>query len=182
MEEPDTDVSAEQQAEEPDCEDLALQTRAPEADQEIELEDEDEQAIQVVVDAQDEEFAVAFAPEGLGPPGGGWGGATAPANRVQAIGTRNGLSVTSRKRSSGNQGSDHHTSQRRSDAVDMSNGTRPTPEMDRVSARIAALLGVSGWRGGNLVRTMNGYRVQLLYRTNVGGNHFNHVHVGVRML
>ncbi len=53
--------------------------------------------------------------------------------------------------------------------------------MDRTASQIASLLGVPGWRGGVLNRTMNGYRVQLIYRSNVGGNHFNHVHVGVRV-
>jgi hypothetical protein len=53
--------------------------------------------------------------------------------------------------------------------------------MDRTAAQIAAALGTPGWRGGVLNARCNGYRVQLLYRTNIGGNHFNHVHVGVRV-
>jgi hypothetical protein len=53
--------------------------------------------------------------------------------------------------------------------------------MDRTAAQIANLLGVVGWSGGVLERRLNGYRVQLLYRTNVGGNHYNHVHVGSRV-
>lgn len=131
--------------------------------------------------SESNEAADALAAAGLGPRGGQWGGAEAPVNRAQAIGRRNGLSVTSRKRSSGSGTSDHSTAQRSSDAVDLSNGTRPTPQMDRTAAQIAALLGVPGWRGGNLVRRINGYRVQLLYKTNIGGNHYNHVHVGVRV-
>lgn len=118
---------------------------------------------------------------GLGPPGGAWGGAQDPVSRAATIGRRNGLLVTSRKRSTGSSGSDHHVSQRRSDAVDLSNGSSPTPQMDRTARQIASLLGVSDWQWGVLNRTVNGYRVQLIYRTNVGGNHFNHVHVGVRM-
>jgi hypothetical protein len=118
---------------------------------------------------------------GLGPPGGGWGGAQDPIDRATAIGRRNGLTVTSWKRSTGSSGSDHHVSQRRSDAVDLSNGSSPTPQMDRTARQIAALLDVPDWRGGVLNRSINGYRVQLIYRTNVGGNHFNHVHVGVRV-
>ena len=125
---------------------------------------------------------VAAAVTGLGPPGGGWGGAAAPVNRARDIGVRNGLTVTSRKRSSGCTGSDHHISQARSDAVDLSNGSSPTPQMDRTAAKIAALLGVNNWTGGNLRVTVRGYRVQLLYKTNIGGNHFNHVHVGIRMV
>lgn len=123
----------------------------------------------------------SVAAVGLGPKGGGWGGASNPVSVAARIGIRNGLVVTSRKRSSGSRGSDHHTSQSRSDAVDLSNGSAPTPAMDRTARQIAARLGVPNWQYGMLKRTINGYRVQLLYRTNVGGNHFNHVHVGVRI-
>lgn len=142
------------------------------------LSEADSAAIDRAIEFQD--WSSTFG-SGLGPVGGGWGGAQHPIDRAQAIGRRNGLQVTSRKRSTGSPGSDHHTSQRRSDAVDLSNGSSPTPQMDRTAAQVAALLGVPGWRGGVLSRTVNGYRVQLLYRTSVGGNHFNHVHVGVRV-
>jgi hypothetical protein len=98
-----------------------------------------------------------------------------------AIATRNGLTITSTKRSSGATTSDHHVSQKRSSAADMSNGSSPTPQMDKTCREIATLLGHPEFRAGNLRVTLHGYRVQLLYRTNIGRNHFNHVHVGVRV-
>lgn len=36
--------------------------------------------------------------------------------------------------------------------------------------------------GGVFNINHGGYRIQILWKTNVGGNHFNHVHVGVRKL
>jgi hypothetical protein len=168
---------------EPGCEEAASTALEEEqfVDEEAALDAADERALEGAPEGVDWPDDL-FAGGGLGAPGGGWGGATAPVNRAQAVGRNNGLTVTSRKRSSGSTTSDHHTSQRRSDAVDMSNGNAPTPQMDRTAAQIGGLLGSPGWRGGNLVRTMNGYRVQVLYRTDIGGNHYNHVHVGVRML
>jgi hypothetical protein len=65
-------------------------------------------------------------------------------------------------------------------AADISNGGSPTPEMDRLARRLAQRFGID-WRGSGLVNAAHsGYRFQLIYRTYVGGNHFNHVHFGVR--
>jgi peptidoglycan hydrolase-like protein with peptidoglycan-binding domain len=65
-------------------------------------------------------------------------------------------------------------------AADISNGGSPTPEMDRLARRLARRFGID-WHGSGLVNaTHSGYRFQLIYRTYVGGNHFNHVHFGVR--
>jgi hypothetical protein len=144
-------------------------------------EQPDDGAVEPVEAAGEGELATLFAAGCLGAPGGAWGGAAAPVNRAIAVGRRNGVPLFSRKRSSGSTTSDHNTSQKRSDAADLSNGTRPTPEMDRTARQIAALLGHPNWGFGNLVVDCGRYRVQLLYRTNIGGNHFNHVHVGVRM-
>ena len=137
---------------------------------------------------EDDTETIDTAPEvlrraggGLGPAGGGWGGSQAPVQRAMRVGTRNGLTITSTKRSSLSTGSDHHVSQRRAYAADMSNGSKPTPQMDKTARQIAAMLGRPGWRGGFLEVYVRNYRVQLLYRTNIGGNHFNHVHVGVKM-
>ena len=115
-------------------------------------------------------------------PGGGWNGSEAPARRSIPVGTRNGLVVTSLKRSSGNTGSDHHVSQRSSFAVDMSNGTRPTPQMLRTAQLIAAALGYRWPANGyiNTSTTSRGYRAQLIYNSSVVPNHANHVHFGVR--
>jgi hypothetical protein len=115
-------------------------------------------------------------------PGGGFGGSQAPILRAVKIARRNELIVTSLKRSSGSTGSDHHTSQVRSFAADLSNGSAPTPQMDRVARRLGKLLGNPNFTGGVMNAQIGGLRFQLLYRTNVGGNHFNHVHIGCRAL
>lgn len=115
----------------------------------------------------------------------GWQGSRSVAAGFLSIGQANGLKVMSEKRdrrdtTSGNR-SDHWTGSRDSFAYDLSNGNKPTEEMDNTARAIAARLGFK-WNGGELNRTVvvNGYRIQVLYRTNVGGNHFNHIHVGVR--
>lgn len=65
-------------------------------------------------------------------------------------------------------------------AVDISNGSAPTPQMDAIAAELAKVFDIP-WNGSGAVsRTHNGYRYQLIYRSNVGGNHYNHVHFGIR--
>ena len=59
-------------------------------------------------------------------PGGGFAGSEAPILRAMRIARRNGLTVTSTKRTFGSTGSDHHVSQSRSCAADRSNGSAPT--------------------------------------------------------
>ncbi len=148
-------------------------------DEVVELTPEEERDIDAWLD---QEQPLGAAPAGLGPAGGGWGGAARPAKRVIRLAKRNGLTITSKKRSILSTGSDHHVSQRSAFAVDASNASSPTPQMDRFCHQIARRLGHPEFRAGVLtVPTVHGYRVQLLYRTNVGGNHFNHVHVGIRM-
>jgi hypothetical protein len=114
-------------------------------------------------------------------PGGGFGGAEAPVRRAIRIGEANGLTITSTKRSSGNSTSDHHVSQTRSFACDLSNGSQPTPQMDATAKAIATSLGHPEFSSGVLNVTRGNVRAQLIYRTMVGGNHFNHVHFGVRV-
>jgi Putative peptidoglycan binding domain len=114
-------------------------------------------------------------------PGGGFGGAEAPVRRAIEIAVANGLTVTSTKRTSGSAGSDHHVSQTHSFACDLSNGSSPTPEMDATAKAIATALGHPGFRAGVLSMTSGSVRAQLIWRTDVGGNHFNHVHFGVRV-
>lgn len=64
-------------------------------------------------------------------------------------------------------------------AVDMSNGTHPTPQMDLLAKELARKFSMK-WDGSGLVTKRVGrYRIQLIYRTMVGGNHFNHVHLGI---
>lgn len=66
-------------------------------------------------------------------------------------------------------------------AADMSNGTT-TPEEDALAADLARRFDIP-WDGSGLSNaTHNGYRFQLIYRTLEGGNHFNHVHFGVKVV
>lgn len=67
-------------------------------------------------------------------------------------------------------------------AADMSNGQRPTREMDKLAAALAKEFGIK-WSGAGLVNHSDGeYNYQLIYRTNEGGDHFNHVHFGVQRI
>lgn len=120
------------------------------------------------------------------PPQGGtgaWGGSYDVARGFADVATGLGLRVTSEKRDrqmtkSGNP-SDHWTGSKNAYAFDLSDGYA-TKNMDLAAQRIAARLGVN-YSGGplELTKVVNGYRIQVLYRTNTGGNHFNHLHVGV---
>ena len=75
--------------------------------------------------------------------------------------------------------SDHKGPPERAWAADISNGGSPTPEMDQLAEDLAKCFGIP-WNGSGLVNhTAGGYRYQLIYRTDEGGNHFNHVHIGV---
>lgn len=122
-------------------------------------------------------------------PGKTWGGSEQIADQFRNLAETNGLKVMSAKRdrkmtSSGGV-SDHWTGSTNSYAFDMSNGTKPTPQMDKYADETAAALGVlDQWKKqgsqGVLNVTKNGYRYQMLYRTDVGGNHYNHVHLGVK--
>ena len=127
-------------------------------------------------------------PSAVVKPGGGWGGSFNIAKSLAAMGFANNLKAVSEKRdrkatASGGV-SDHWTGSKDSYAFDLSNGSAPTPEMDRAAIQIAAALGVKYDGKSELVLTtrQNGYRVQVIYRSSVGGNHYNHIHVGARKL
>lgn len=79
--------------------------------------------------------------------------------------------------------SDHWIGKKTAYANDLSNGTHPTPEMDAGAVAIISALGGSYDGKSELVFTTTtavpGYRIQILYRTQVGGNHDNHIHMGV---
>lgn len=82
---------------------------------------------------------------------------------------------------SGNR-SDHQGPGNEAWAADISNGSNPTPEMDRFAKYLARKLG-GHWSGSGAVSWVaEGYRMQLIYRSNVGGNHYNHIHIGIRKL
>lgn len=125
-----------------------------------------------------------FAPK----PSKDWGGSRGVAQQLAQIGLGLGLTATSEKRdrrntSSGNP-SDHWTGSKDAYAFDLSNGSRPTAEMDAAAKKIAARLGVK-WDGKSpleIRKNVNGFRVQVLYRTNTGGNHHDHIHLGVRRI
>lgn len=66
-------------------------------------------------------------------------------------------------------------------AADMSNGVT-TPEEDQLAEDLADRFGIP-WTGSGLVSvTHGGYRFQLIYRINTAqaGDHYNHVHFGIR--
>lgn len=58
----------------------------------------------------------------------------------------------------------------------------PTPQLDRAIEVIGRAFGRDYAGGKEIVDTFawNGYRIQVLWRTWTGGNHFNHIHVGAR--
>lgn len=111
-------------------------------------------------------------------PGGGFGGSEAPVRRAIEIGLANGLTLTSTKRTNGNSTSDHHVSQTRSFACDLSNGSSPTPQMDATAREIARELGHPEFRSGILNVKQGALRAQLIWRTH---DHLDHVHYGVRV-
>jgi hypothetical protein len=116
-------------------------------------------------------------------PIGPWGGTQRP---VEALARLAGLPVSSAKRerrttASGGV-SDHWTGCRECFAMDLS--TTP-PAGDAGASRLATAVGGPGYadwgsNGGVLNAERCGIRFQLLWRTYVGGNHWNHIHVGAR--
>lgn len=91
---------------------------------------------------------------------------------------------------SGNR-SDHKGPPAQAWAADCSNTTKgnydksaPTNEMDRLAKELADLFGLK-WSGSGIVNGNdkdNQYRYQMLYRTDAGGGHWNHVHFGIKLL
>jgi hypothetical protein len=119
---------------------------------------------------------------------GQWGGSKAKALGLAPFAFQNGLKVSSHKRdrqmtASGGV-SDHYKGNANAYAFDFGwGGASPTPQADRAaSAMVASLGGPKNWgrTGGNFVITRGGFRYQIIYRSNVGGNHYNHIHLGVR--
>lgn len=84
-------------------------------------------------------------------------------------------------RTTGPATSDHHISRTDSWACDLAvrGVSQPTPATTMAAARISTALGAGGWAGGDLTKTINGYRVQVLWLV---AGHFDHVHVGVRKI
>jgi len=117
--------------------------------------------------------------------GGSWGGAKAIADGLTK-GTSVGVISTKRDTQSTASGgvSDHWTGCKECYAKDMSDGSSPTSGMDTLARKVVGRLGgnITGKSTVNHTSNYKGYRVQVLYRTNIGGNHFNHVHIGVRKI
>lgn len=116
---------------------------------------------------------------------GAWGGSQKFAELAARLGRREGCWVTSRKRPaestlSGGV-SDHWEGARHSYAVDIGECDLSFPggAADRVARAVAAAFGLSG-HTGVISATRGRYRVQLLWQTDEGGDHYNHVHVGIR--
>lgn len=73
-------------------------------------------------------------------------------------------------------------------AADLSpNGRDDGPNGDMIAAaalRVAGLTEVDAWAqaryGGEHIHIRGGYRYDILWKTDTGGNHHNHIHVGIR--
>jgi hypothetical protein len=120
-------------------------------------------------------------------PHGEWAGTQGPVQDI--VGTLGkGFSVSSAKRAtqmtaSGNV-SDHYIGNKTAYANDVVWGSStPTASSDAAASKIIQELGgPANWgsKGGVFNKTINGIRYQVLYKTNVGGNHFNHIHIGAK--
>ncbi len=116
-------------------------------------------------------------------PHGGWGGTQGP---IEALARLTGIAPSSLKRDRRHTASggvsDHYVGCLRCYAADLP--TTP-PAGDLPASRIAAAIaGPSyadwGRRGGVLNAERCGIRFNLLWRTMVGGDHYDHIHIGAR--
>lgn len=122
------------------------------------------------------------APEQWFQPSGLNGGTEGLARFLAAIALRDNppLYVSEQwGRTTGGAQSDHHISRNDSWAADLAvRGIQvPTPATELAARRVAAALGVPDWGGGDITKTIDGYRFQVLWKV---AGHYNHVHVGVR--
>ena len=129
-------------------------------------------------------FVFPTAPEQWFQPSGLNGGTEGLARFLAAVALRDNppLYVSEQwGRTTGGDQSDHHVSRNDSWAADLAvRGIQvPTPATELAARRVASALGVPDWGGGDLTRTIHGYRFQVLWKV---AGHFNHVHVGVRKL
>lgn len=115
---------------------------------------------------------------------GAWNGAKAAVQDVSRVAKEEGLRATGKRTAKytvDDNISDHSTICRACYAEDLW-GT--VSQMDAGAVAIARELGVSYRKGQPLVATVNrnGFRIQVLYRTQIGGDHDDHIHVGARLL
>jgi murein DD-endopeptidase MepM/ murein hydrolase activator NlpD len=92
---------------------------------------------------------------------------------VEAANGRHGSTVSGGR-------SDHQGPPEQAWASDMSNGTSPTPEMDALAEDLAKMFEIDWSGSGAISNTKDGYRIQMIYKSNIGGNHYNHIHLGIR--
>jgi hypothetical protein len=118
---------------------------------------------------------------------GPWGGSQKFAELAVRLGRRHGCSVVSAKRptqSTASGGiSDHWVGARHSYAVDLDSCSMAFPggAADQTARDIAAAFDLPAHTG--VVNAYRGrYRIQLLWQTYTGGDHYNHVHIGIRNL
>jgi hypothetical protein len=113
----------------------------------------------------------------------GWGGTQGPIEALAAASRLPVVSVKRERRSTTSGGvSDHWVGCAQCFANDL--GTTP-PAGDAPASLIAAAIAGPGYQtwgrtGGVLNVERCGIRFQLLWRTYVGGNHYNHIHIGAR--
>jgi hypothetical protein len=131
-------------------------------------------------------------------PGGGWQGTERPIRNLYqwaAQGVPN-TNVTSEKRGNpspvAGTNSDHYVGNKNAFAYDIAvpGHQQPTPQLDKIASRMVRVLSrldpnqkeIRNWgpKGGNFSATVNGIRYQLIWRSNTGGNHYNHINVGAR--
>ena len=127
-------------------------------------------------------FVLPTAPEQWFAPAGRNGGTEGLARFLAAVALRDNAPLYVSEqwgRTTGGDQSDHHISRSDSWAADLAvRGIQvPTPATETAARRVAAALGVPDWGGGDLNKTVNGYRFQVLWKV---AGHYNHVHVGVR--
>lgn len=127
-------------------------------------------------------LVVPTAPDQWFRPDGRNQGTEEPANFLAALALHENpeLAITGPMgRTFGDELSDHHITRTDSWALDLAvpGVSVPTAATETAAARIASALGEPGWSGGNLVKIVDGYRFQLLWRV---AGHFDHVHIGVR--
>lgn len=129
--------------------------------------------------------------------GGGYEGTQGVAHSLATYGLDLGLKSVSEKRHNTNpysgSRSDHDVGNEDAYAYDLSNGSAPTPEMDRAATRVMHRIGFKDYQMGQPIDTSSGvrtihtkqgsFRVQVIYRGSgaaFGGNHTNHLHIGVK--
>jgi hypothetical protein len=118
---------------------------------------------------------------GVASTSGPWGGSKPLADSlIRPLGLH--VSSEKRERKSTKSGgvSDHWVGSKNAYAYDLGGSVA---QMDAAAVKLARQLGLKGYKKGQPLEwtgIRGNHRVQVLYRTNTGGNHFDHIHLGVR--